>query len=97
MSEFKKACMEQFSLQEMSEADVRVRAYSRSSDLMGKEYGGDKEAITLKELEITNYTILSLELKSSEEIFEPYDENTITIKVVQWDEAVSSKAELSLE
>ena len=97
MEQFKKACMEQFSLQEMNDVDVRVRAYSRSSDLMAKEYGGEKEAITLRELEISNFSILALELKKSEEAFEPYDENTITIKVVQWDEAISSKPELSLE
>ena len=74
--------MEQFSLQEMNDADVRVRAYSRSSDLMAKEYGGEKETITLRELEISNFSILALELKKPEEVFEPYDENTITIKVV---------------
>jgi hypothetical protein len=86
-----------FGIEGLGYENVRIRIFNKATDLFQKEYGGDKEGFSLRDLEIENYNVLGVEVKNSNEEFEPYTDDTVTVKIILWEENISSEAQTNLE
>lgn len=75
--------------------NCRIRLYAAQTDTLLDTYHG-KENETLESLKINNYKTLALEIKTSEEVFEEYDDTKTTIRVVLWSEEIVGLESLNL-
>ena len=77
-----KACQE-FNINDLSKENIRIRGYSSYYETFQEVYDDNK---TVEVSGIYNHKVLSLEIKSSEEEFLPYDPMKLSLKVHVWEE-----------
>ena len=84
-TDFAQMAVAEFNLPDISPENIRIRAYLQSQDTFLDTYEG-RENLSLESLKIANFKTFAIEIKEDNQVFQPYDPQAITLKVVIWDD-----------